>query len=133
MSTREWENVASCDTPKCEPPPPPCDPCHTPPPPPTCDGDFNSNSNTNNNSNANCNSNVNANWNTTNVDVCVDVKVDASICAPSSAPDIDLSCLNISDNKGVVNIMPEDSYQVINAGGTHDDPAALGNRVNCHP
>ncbi|HEY7232041.1 MAG TPA: hypothetical protein VH558_16910 [Pseudolabrys sp.] len=82
---------------------------------------FNGNLNCNSNGNENCN--VNANYNTSHTEVCVDVKVDASICetpqAPS-APDIDLSCLNISGNVGIVNLMPENSTQYISDSGGSD-------------
>jgi hypothetical protein len=98
-------------------------------PPDKCDSNVNSNSNSN--SNANCNTNTNWNSSHTSVDVCVNVDVSAQVCAPS-APDIDLSCLNICDNKGIVNLMPEDNYQVINAGGESCDPSALANNVIFH-
>jgi hypothetical protein len=79
---------------------------------------LNGNLNCNSNANDNANCNINANYNSTTV--CVDVKVDASICetpqAPS-APDIDLSCLNLCGNNGINNLMPEDNTQYINGGG----------------
>lgn len=79
-----------------------------------CNVNGNVNYDANSNENANCN--VNANYNTSVTTVCVDVKVSDQISdtPQHSAPDIDLSALSISDNKGVVNLMPEDNNQVIN-------------------
>jgi len=82
-----------------------------------CNVNGNLNCNANANESANCN--INANYNSSTTTVCVDVKVSDQIESSPQAAAIDMSSLqiNMPDNQGIANLMPENIYQTINGTG----------------
>jgi len=82
-----------------------------------CNVNGNLNCNANANESANCN--INANYNSSTTTVCVDVKVSDQIESSPQAAAIDMSSLqiNMPDNHGIANLMPENIYQTIDGTG----------------
>lgn len=82
-----------------------------------CNVNGNLNCNANANESANCN--INANYNSSTTTVCVDVKVSDQIESSPQQAAIDMSNLqiNMSDNQGIANLMPENIYQTIDGSG----------------
>ena len=85
-----------------------------------CNVNGNLNCNANANESANCN--INANYNSSTTTVCVDVKVSDQIESSPQQAAIDMSNLqiNMSDNQGIANLMPENIYQTISHGNEWD-------------
>ena len=85
-----------------------------------CNVNGNLNCNANANESANCN--INANYNSSTTTVCVDVKVSDQIESSPQQAAIDMSNLqiNMSDNQGIANLMPENIYQAISHGNEWD-------------